>query len=280
MPAGMRAELKGVSAEIADIVGAHMMKAAELIDEDPELAYRHAEAARRRAPRLPLTREATAETAYAAGFYDQALAQYRTLKRMTGNSDLIPVIVDCLRALGKHREALEMATQDRSQITNPSMVIELVIVVAGVRRDMGQVDEALRILRQEIEHPSVRHPRQAQARLLYAYGDMLAGQDKSGEAYHWFSLSASLDPEATSAIDRMDEYDGMTLELDEAEFHEEEADGDQEGEKPDGDEPESDESEVDEYLDDSLPDGALEDDERPDSLDELDTEEDEDSAEN
>jgi hypothetical protein len=35
-----------------------------LIDEDPELAYRHAEAARRRAARLPVVREAAAETAY------------------------------------------------------------------------------------------------------------------------------------------------------------------------------------------------------------------------
>ncbi|MDR0488535.1 MAG: tetratricopeptide repeat protein [Propionibacteriaceae bacterium] len=223
MPRGMRAELKGVSAEIAEVVGAHMMMAAELIDTDPDLAYRHAEAARRRAPRLPLTREATAETAYAAGKYEQALAQYKTLRRMSGTADVIPVMVDCLRALGKHREALELAESGRPEIKDPSMLVELIIVTAGVRLDMGQRDEAMRILRHEMEKPSVRHPRLAQARLLYAYADMLTDMGEMGEAHHWFSVAASLDPfGTTSALDRLDELDGVVLDLDEDEFLDEE----------------------------------------------------------
>ena len=233
MPRGMRAELKGVSAEVAEIVGAHMMMAAELIDEDPELAYRHAEAARRRAPRLPLTREAAAETAYAAGLYEEALSQYKTMRRMTGSAEVIPVMVDCLRALGKHREALDLAETGVKEVSDPSMRIELVIVTAGVRHDMGQRDEAMRILRREMEHPSLRHPRLAQARLLYAYADMLTEIDEMKEAYHWFSVAASLDPfGVTSALDRLDEFDGLTLDLDESEFDDpefNESEADEEG---------------------------------------------------
>ena len=244
MPRGLRAELKGVSAEIADAVGAYMMKAAKLVDEDPHLAYRHAEAARRRAPRLPLTREAAAETAYAAGLYEEALAHYRTLKRMTGNADLYPVMVDCLRAVGKHRAALELGDQGKKEITNPSMIVELVIVMAGVRADMGQRDEAKRMLRQEMEHPSVRHPRQAQARLLYTYADMLAHDGDHEEAYHWFSVSASVDPDATSALDRMDEFDGVMLDLDETEFVEDESENDSNETEDDSGETEDDSGET------------------------------------
>ena len=65
------------------MVAGHLVLAGELIDTDPELAYRHAEAARRRAARLPIVREAAAETAYAAGRFDVALSEFRALRRMT-----------------------------------------------------------------------------------------------------------------------------------------------------------------------------------------------------
>ena len=57
-------------------MAAHLVVAGRLIDE-PDLAYAHAEAARRRAARLPIVREAAAETAYAAGRFDVALSEYR-----------------------------------------------------------------------------------------------------------------------------------------------------------------------------------------------------------
>ena len=45
----VRAELRGLPKELAEIVAAHLVAAGQLIDDDPELAYAHAEAARRRA---------------------------------------------------------------------------------------------------------------------------------------------------------------------------------------------------------------------------------------
>ena len=219
MPKGMRAELKSLDLETAREVGAYLMTAGQLIDTDPELAYRHAEAARRRAARLPITREATAETAYAAGLYEEALSQYKTLRRMTGSPDLIPVTVDCLRALGRYRDALELADEGTREITDPSMRVELLIVTAGVRVDMGQREEAMRLLRREIDKPTMRHPRLAQARLLYAYSDLLAQSGDMANARRGFAMAARLDPDGTTAaLDRLDEMDGVILELDETEF--------------------------------------------------------------
>ncbi|MDR2896816.1 MAG: tetratricopeptide repeat protein [Propionibacteriaceae bacterium] len=223
MPKGMKAELKGLSLEMAETVGAYLMKAAALMDDDPEAAFQHAEAARRRAARLPITREASAEAAYAAGRYEDALTQYRAWRRMTGSDEVVPVMVDCLRALQRYRDALSLAEEGSRSVKDPAMRVELVIVVAGVRADMGQSQEALRLLRHELERPTVRHPRVAQSRLLYAYADRLMAVGDRDNAYRGFAMAASLDPDGnTAALDRLDEFDGMTLELDEDEFAEEE----------------------------------------------------------
>jgi tetratricopeptide (TPR) repeat protein len=234
----MKAELKGLSAEMAEVVGAHLMAAMQWVDVDPELAWRHAEAARRRAARLPIVREACAETAYAAGKFEEALEQYRAWHRMSGSGEIIPVMVDCLRALGRYRDALKLVEEGASQITDPAMRVELVIVTAGVRADMGQRDEALRGLRAEVEHPGGRQPRPARARLLYAFADLLDQAGDTANARRGFAMAASLDIEgATAAQDRLDALDGLVLDLDEAEFaeedHDDEAQDDEAADQPD-----------------------------------------------
>ena len=74
-----------------------------MIDDDPETAYQHSLAARTRAPRLAVVREATGEAAYAAGHYAEALAELRAAKRMNGATAYLPIMADCHRALGNPR---------------------------------------------------------------------------------------------------------------------------------------------------------------------------------
>lgn len=212
----MKAELKTLSKEHADVVAAHLLAAASLVDSDPDLAFRHAEAAKRRAARLPVVREAAAETAYAAGRYEEALSEFRALRRMNGSPDYLPVLADCERALGRHQAALRLIAEGDESVKDPSLKVELRLVQAGVRADMGQRDEAMRLLRTEIESPRSAAPKDAQARLRYAYADLLlAGGDEAG-AREWFSAAVRMDPEGqTDALDRLDELDGMLLTIDE-----------------------------------------------------------------
>jgi tetratricopeptide (TPR) repeat protein len=216
----VRAELRGLPKELGDIVAAHLLVAGQLIDDDPELAYAHAEAARRRAARLPIVREAAAETAYAAGRYDVALSEFRALRRMTGVDDYLPVMADCERALGRPDAALKLAKQARSLTLDPSLRAEMVMVEAGARSDLGQVAEALRILRAGIsasDRPGF--PRQAAARLRFAYADALARNGSAELSREWFAAAAKLDPEQeTDAQARLDELDGLVLELDETDL--------------------------------------------------------------
>jgi tetratricopeptide (TPR) repeat protein len=211
IPRSVRAELKSLPKELANTVAAHLVAAGELIETDPERAYAHAEAAKRRAARLSLAREALAETAYAAGHYDVALTEFRALRRMTGSPDYLAVLADCERALGRPEAALRLVREGEQSVKDPAMLVELRIVQAGARADSGQQAEALRLLSNEIESPRGVVPKPAQARLRYAYAALLLEQGDRDAAQDWFTASARIDPEGTDALDRLDELNGMVL---------------------------------------------------------------------
>ena len=210
LPVNVRAELKSLPKDLAATVGGHILAAGELLDVDPELAHRHAEAAKRRAGRLPVVREAAAEAAYVSGHDDIALREFRAIRRMSGGDELLPVLADCERALGRHREALELLATLDPRTKKLGLRIECILVEAGIRADLGQRGEALRLLKSAISHRI--GPRPAQARLHYAYADLLEAEGRSDAAREWFESAASLDLDGRlDATDRIAALDGITL---------------------------------------------------------------------
>lgn len=218
LPRGVRAELRSLTSEHAEVVGAHLLMAGQLIDTDPELAYAHAEAARRRAARLPITREATAETAYAAGDFNTALSEFRALRRMTGGNEYLAAMADCERALGRHQAALKLVKEGLASQPDAAAEIELRLVEAGVRADSGQTAEALRLLKAGIESIGTRGPKVARARLRYGYADLLERTGDADQAERWFDAVLRLDPDGTTdAEDRLAAIRGIVIEYDETE---------------------------------------------------------------
>ncbi len=194
-----------------------------MIDTEPELAYAHAEAARRRAARLPIVREAAAETAYAAGHFDVALSEFRALRRMTGTHDYLPVMADCERALGRPQNALKLAREADSLGLDPALRIEMIIVEAGARRDLGQTPEARRILNRAVESikPS-EAVRTALARLRYALAEVHLSTGDQDRARQWFAAAAEIDRDGeTDAGERVDQLDGLDIEFDDSETEDE-----------------------------------------------------------
>lgn len=198
----VRAELRGLPADLADKVGAHLIVAGQLIDEEPELAFEHASEAKRRAARLPIVREALAEAAYAAEHYDIALAEMRALRRMTGNHDYLPVMADCERALGRPQAALKLAKESASVDLDASARVEMRIVEAGARADLGQRAEALRLLKQGIERRSPGVTSQSLARMQFAYAELLAA-DGDAVAETWYARAAASDPALEAQTERL-----------------------------------------------------------------------------
>lgn len=200
---GVRAQLKGLPEKLAARVARHLAAAGSLIDEDPELAYRHTLAARARASRLAVVREATGEAAYAAGHYAEALAELRAAKRMNGATDYLPIMADCHRALGNPEQAIKLAKSPSVANFPTEAKAEMTLVEAGARRDMGQLDAALRTL--ELA-PLTSKSRQAWVvRLRYAYADTLEAAGRESDALAWFHRTHAIDSEElTDAAERAD----------------------------------------------------------------------------
>lgn len=189
-----------------------------LVSEDPELALEHAQAARRRAPRLAVVREATGEAAYACGQFAIALQEFRTLRRLRGGDDYLPAIADCERALGKPQAALRLVKEGLAADPAAPLAVELRLVEAGARRDLGQAEEARRLLRAEVERLGPRGPKVARARLRYAYADLLEEAGESDLAEEWFLAAAALDADGqTDAEERAAALQGVMLTLGEDE---------------------------------------------------------------
>ena len=202
----MSAQLKGLPEKLASRVARHLVAAGMLVDTDPETAYQHALAARARAPRLAVVREAAGEAAYAAGHYAEALADLRAAKRMNGATAYLPIMADCHRALGQPEQAIKLAKSPSVANFASEAKAEMTIVEAGARRDMGQFDAALRTL--ELAPLSSMSRAAWVVRLRYAYADTLEAAGRETDALAWFHRTHAIDgDQLTDAAERAEQLE-------------------------------------------------------------------------
>lgn len=200
----VRAELSTLDRSTADTVARHLVAAGELLDEDPEAALAHAQAARTRSGRIAAIREAVGIAAYHCGDWAQALSEFRAARRMGSKSQLLPLIADCERGVGRPERAIELARSPEAAQLSGDDADEMRIVAAGARADLGQLDQALAVLSSPAPDPSRTGP--TAARLFYAYAETLLALDRPAEALQWFMHSAAADLDGvTDAEDRIDE---------------------------------------------------------------------------
>src|SRR5690606_19894776 len=249
-----RGRLRTLSKETAEVVGRHLVMAGRLIDTDPELAYEHAQAAVRRAGRVDVAREAAGLTAYRTGRYAEALRELRTVRRLNGSSEHLPLVADCERGLGRPERALALASSDEAATLDDVGRTELAIVVSGARVDLGELDAALAALDQV---PAVGTQGELGARVLQARASVLEVAGRTEEAAE---LLAGIDASLLAAAlgDQDDDvvvYD-LTEELDDLEDAEVDAD------EPDVDESDADDADgsAEDAEDSAEADGADEDD--------------------
>jgi tetratricopeptide (TPR) repeat protein len=127
---------------------------------------------------------------------------------MTGNQDVLPAMADCERALGRPEKALALSRERAVRDLEPASQIEMLIVAAGARRDMGQYAAAVQAL--EIPELTKRTRAEWLPRLRYAYADALLAADRREDALVWFHRAAGVDAEgATDAAERAAELEGL-----------------------------------------------------------------------
>ena len=211
-------QLRGMPEKLAARVARHLVAAGQLLDDDPKAAYQHTLAARARAARIAVVREACGEAAYAAGLYAEALSELRAAKRMNGAQDYLAVMADCDRALGRPEKALALAKNPAVANLSEDLKAEMTIVEAGARRDLGELDAAIRTL----ENAPLRSRSRAEwvVRLRYAYADTLLAAGRTEDAIVWFHRTAGADGGAvTDAVARLADLEGLVV-TDTVEEHE------------------------------------------------------------
>lgn len=159
-----RGRLRTLSKDNANDVARHLVMAGRHFDDDPELAYRHAQVALARGGRVDVVREAAALTAYATGRFAEALREFRTVARLNGSHEHLALMADCERGLGRPERVLELAGSPEVATLSAEALCELHVVVAGARADMGQLDAALHTLDRIQATTDAMRDRVAQAR--------------------------------------------------------------------------------------------------------------------
>ncbi len=179
----VRAELSGLGTFGSTLVARHLVMVDALLDTDPELAWQHALAARARGARLAVVREAAGLAAYRTGRYAEALAELRTVRRITGSTEHLPVMADCERGLGRPERAIALATSAEADALPIDRRIEMQIVASGARADLGQVAAA--VLAVQLPELESRTAAAWLPRLRAAYASALAAAGRREEADAW-----------------------------------------------------------------------------------------------
>jgi len=201
LDAEVRRDLLSLDKTNAGVVAQHLVMAGLLVDEDPSRALAHARAARGRAGRVAVVREAAGIAAYHAGEWAEAISELRAARRMAGGPGLVAVLSDCERALGRPERALELARSPEGRSLTGEDAEELRMVAAGARRDLGQFDAAVVLLQTPELDPT--RVGTAAARLFYAYADALLAANRPDDALRWFLIAAGADEDGeTDAEER------------------------------------------------------------------------------
>lgn len=208
---GTLLELRTLPEGLAEMVACHLVAAERaLMADDLPLAQAYIAVARDRAGRVASVREASAIIAYQAGDFATALAELRTVRRMSGSNLYAPMIADCERGLGRPKKALDFLKGLEMKNLDAETRVEVLLVMSGARVDLGQFDAAVVTL--QVPELTRLKPGTPRARLQYAFSEALARVGRMDEARVWMERAAGSDLDgATDAVDRCAQYEGLTF---------------------------------------------------------------------
>ena len=205
----MRTALRGLDPRNAQRVAGHLVVAGTLVEDQPEEALAHARAARDRASRVAVVREAVGVAAYHAGDYAEAARELRAYRRMSGDQGYRAVLADCERALGRPEVALRLVREALAEQPDAEETVELRLVEAGARQDLDEAPAARLVLEAALggspRPDSVDLTDPAVLRLSAAYADLLEAAGEDTLAEEWQAAVAAHTPEEVDDVEFSEE---------------------------------------------------------------------------
>jgi len=200
---------------LQDRVGRHLLAAEIAIGEDDlDSALAHSRQAKKLAGRVAVVREANGTIEYLAGEYAAALNELRAVRRMTGSNDFVAMMADCERGLGRPERAIEFLKSIPMKELSPETAMEALMVNAGARADLGQVDAALLLL--NVGALTSLPAGDLRARMQEAYSELLEQAGRSEEARAWRGKAMKSDINGVTALAREQESEISAHVIDES----------------------------------------------------------------
>ncbi|HEV8177506.1 MAG TPA: tetratricopeptide repeat protein [Gemmatimonadales bacterium] len=186
----------------ADDAIARLDRATGLLERgDAGGSAREAAKAKEMAPRSGAVREVLGLALYGDERWEEALAEMKAYRRLSGRPDQNHIIADCLRAVGRSSEVVPLAEEAlRAKIPN-EVKAEVVIVAASALADQRRFPEALAFLRRAQTRDDVAEG--YTLRLWYVAGDILQRAGRGQDAEREFRKVFRHDPTAFDVAERL-----------------------------------------------------------------------------
>ncbi len=180
-----------------------LSRAIELLERgDAGAAVVEARKAKALSPRSASVREVFGLALYGVGAWQEAVAELKAYKRLSGRNDQNHLIADCLRGMGKGRDAPAFADEALKDRGVPNEVkAEAVIVAASALADDERFAEALAFLGRAKTRDDVAED--YTLRLWYVRGDILERIGRRDEAATEFRKIIRHDAAAFDAAERL-----------------------------------------------------------------------------
>ena len=121
-------------------------------------------------PDASAVRELLGICQYRLGQYQAATKELEAFAELTNSVEQHPVLMDCARALGRHRRVEELWEELAAASPSGALVTEGRIVLAGARADQGRLTEAIATL--DRRSPQQHRVQDHHVRVWYALGDL------------------------------------------------------------------------------------------------------------
>jgi tetratricopeptide (TPR) repeat protein len=154
-------------------------------------------------PESAAARELHGLVCYRLGRWTQAIGHLEAARKLDGDDpSQLPVMMDCHRALHRHRRVAALWEELRASSPSPDILAEGRMVLASDLADQRKLNAAVDVLASAGAARNLRHPSDRHVRQWYVLADLY---ERAGDAVHareLFGRVAAADPELADAAER------------------------------------------------------------------------------
>jgi tetratricopeptide (TPR) repeat protein len=154
-------------------------------------------------PESAAARELHGLVCYRLGRWTQAIGHLEAARRLDGDdTNQLPVMMDCHRALHRHRRVAALWEELRASSPSPDILAEGRMVLASDLADQRKLNAAVEVLASAGAARNLRHPSDRHLRQWYVLADLYERAGDAAHARELFGRVAASDPDLADAADR------------------------------------------------------------------------------